>query len=209
MKPGNVWIRSLSGLFGECHRLPTSSPSQRTGWGLGRLNVTFEVAASAKSGSWFGWPRCWPRCRRSSVTVRGSGPPGYGGDTGWRPPQRMRARALRRVGSIPAAHRCPRGVDLPIGARRTGILSGPANLDDPSAVRPDSHCNFVGVSPRWRGRLGTHDRCSRVVVPGSVCPGIGSTSANGDGYERRRDGHSDRRRYFRAAGGCDGRVWGR
>lgn len=50
-------------------------PCQRTGSGLGRLNVTFEVAASAKSGSWFGWPRCWPRCRPSSVTIRGSGPP--------------------------------------------------------------------------------------------------------------------------------------
>ena len=46
-------------------------------------------------------------------------------------------------------------------------------LDDPSASRPDRYCNFVGVNPRWRGRLGTHDRCSRVVVSGSVCPGIG------------------------------------
>jgi hypothetical protein len=59
-------------------------PCQRTGSGLGRLNVTFEVAASAKSGSCFGWPRCWPRCRPSSVTIRGSGPPGYGGDRRYR-----------------------------------------------------------------------------------------------------------------------------
>jgi hypothetical protein len=70
-------------------------PCQRTGSGLGRLNVTFEVAASAKSGSWFGWPRCWPRCRPSSVTIRGSGPPGYGGDAGWRPPAAGAGKPVR------------------------------------------------------------------------------------------------------------------
>jgi hypothetical protein len=29
MKPGNVWIPPLSGLFGECHRPPTSSHVNR------------------------------------------------------------------------------------------------------------------------------------------------------------------------------------
>jgi hypothetical protein len=46
---------TVSGLFGECHGQPTSSHVNGLVPASGRLNVTFEVAASAKSGSWFGW----------------------------------------------------------------------------------------------------------------------------------------------------------
>ena len=45
-------------------------------------------------------------------------------------------------------------------------------------VWPPWHQWISGLNPRWRGRLGTHDRCSRVVVSGSVCPGIGGLKFN-------------------------------
>jgi hypothetical protein len=50
---------------------------------------------------------------------------------------------------------------------RYDVLAGGLHRASRVVVSPDP------ANPRWRGRLGTHDRCSRVVVSGSVCPGIG------------------------------------
>jgi hypothetical protein len=48
-----------------------------------RPNVTFEVGPAARSNSWSGWPRWWPRCRPFWVTNHGSGPAGCGDGARW------------------------------------------------------------------------------------------------------------------------------
>jgi hypothetical protein len=111
-------------------------PCQRAGSGLGRLNVTFEVAASAKSGSWFGWPRCWPRCRPSSVTIRGSGPPGYGGDAGWRPPAAGAGKPVRAAAS--GAQGCALGSSVGEARRAGWCRERPIPLPHLTFKRPGS-----------------------------------------------------------------------
>jgi len=63
-------------------------------------NVTFEVAAAARSSSWSGWPRWWPWCRPSSVTSPGSGPAVCGGGARWSHPRAVCGQTTARCGRV-------------------------------------------------------------------------------------------------------------
>jgi hypothetical protein len=63
-------------------RAADEQPCQRTGSGLRASQRHVRGCRIGQVGLGVWLARCWPRCRSSSVTIRGSGPPGYGGDAG-------------------------------------------------------------------------------------------------------------------------------
>ena len=63
-------------------------------------NVTSQVAAAARSNSWFGSPRWCPLCRPSWATIRGSGLAGYGGGAGWRRHRGACGQTIVRCGCV-------------------------------------------------------------------------------------------------------------